>query len=56
MEHIPTYSDDLIKVLDETFGHFLPKPITPEQETWYRLGQRSVIDAIKAIKSREEAE
>lgn len=54
MDTLPVYSVDALEQLDAVFGSYIPQPVTEEERRWFRLGQRSVVDTLKAAQKRSE--
>ena len=46
MEHLPTYSIDLIKELDKLYPPLHPSLTDTDREIWYKAGIRSLIDKL----------
>lgn len=56
MDHLPTYSVDLIKDLDKLYPHKYPLLTDTDREIWYKAGQRSLIDKLLSIIEEETTE
>lgn len=49
MDHLPTYSIDLIKALDKSYPPRHPLLTDTDRDIWYKAGQRSLIDKLLSI-------
>lgn len=49
MKQLPTHSVELIEHLNSLYPLTTPKLGTPEHEIWYKFGQRSVVEYLRAI-------
>ncbi len=53
MDKLPSFSSDLIKMLDEAYPDRCPSINLSDREVWFKAGQRSVVNKLLSL-SREE--
>lgn len=53
MDHLPTYSVDLIKELDTSYPHRHPLLTDTDRDIWFKCGQRSLVDKLLALIEQE---
>lgn len=56
MQHIPTYSKDLITLLDEHYPEQCPNLFMPDREIWFNAGKRELVRKLKLLLERQQEE
>jgi len=56
MQHIPTYSKDLITLLNEYYPERCPNTSMTEREIWTYAGKRELVRNLKLLLERQQEE